>query len=65
LYRFLRRLDETVPEQALSAVVQWLLRQPAGQAMVAVDATGLTPGAISTIFVKRAKDREQGFTWRH
>jgi Transposase DDE domain len=35
-------------------------RQP-----VAVDATGLAPGAISTVFVKRAKDRGEGFTWRH
>jgi hypothetical protein len=60
-YRFLGRLHETVLEQALSAVVQWLLPQPGGQATVAVDATGLTPGAISTFFVKRAKDREPGF----
>jgi Transposase DDE domain len=29
-----------------------------------VDATGLAPGAISTFFVKRAKDRGEGFTWR-
>jgi IS5 family transposase len=65
LYRFLRRLNETVLEQALSAVVQRLLPQPGGQATVAVDATGLTPGAIRTFFVKRAKDREPGVTWRH
>ena len=32
---------------------------------MAVDATGLTPGAISTFFVKRIKDRAPGFTWRH
>jgi hypothetical protein len=32
---------------------------------VAVDATGLAPGAISTFFVKRATDRGEGFTWRH
>src|SRR5262249_24861026 len=35
------------------------------QATVAVEATGLAPGAISAFFVKRAKDREPGFTWRH
>ena len=65
LYRFLRRLDEAVLEQVLSAVVQRLLPQPGPQATVAVGATGLAPGAISTFFVKRAKDRGEGFTWRH
>jgi hypothetical protein len=65
LYRFLRRLDEAVLEQTLSAVVARLRPQPSPPATVAVDATGLTPGAISTFFVKRAKDREPGFTWRH
>jgi hypothetical protein len=32
---------------------------------IAVDATGLAPGAIRTFFVKRAKDHGEGFTWRH
>jgi Transposase DDE domain/Transposase domain (DUF772) len=65
VYRFLRRLDEAALEQALGAVVQQLMPAPARQATVAVDATGLAPGAISTFFVKRAKDRGEGFTWRH
>jgi Transposase domain (DUF772)/Transposase DDE domain len=65
LYRFLRRLDETVLEEILSAVVQQLVPQPSPPATVAVDATGLASGAISTFFVKRVKDREPGFTWRH
>jgi hypothetical protein len=65
VYRFLRRLDEAALEQALKTVVQRLTRQPGEQATVAVDATGLAPGAISTFFVKRAKDRGEGFTWRH
>jgi hypothetical protein len=65
LYRFLRRLEETVLERFLSAVVQRLIPQPSPQAIVAVDATGLAPGAVSTFFVKRAKDRGEGFTWRH
>jgi hypothetical protein len=64
-YRFLRRLDEAALEHTLSAVVQRLVSQPDPQATVAVDATGLAPGAISTFFVKRAKDRGEGFTWRH
>ena len=65
VYRLLRRLDEVTLEQTLSAVVQQLVPAPDGPATVAVDATGLAPGAISTFFVKRAKDRGEGFTWRH
>lgn len=60
LYRFLRRLDEAGLEQILSAAVHRLVSSPARQAMVAVDATGLAPGAISTFFVKRAQDRGEG-----
>jgi hypothetical protein len=65
LYRFLRRLDGAVLEQALKVVAQRLSSPLGGPATVAIDATGLTPGAISTFFVKRAKDRAPGFTWRH
>jgi Transposase DDE domain/Transposase domain (DUF772) len=65
VYRFLRRLNETALDNTLSAVVQRLDPQSGPQATVAVDATGLAPGAISTVFVKRAKDRGEGFTWRH
>jgi len=35
------------------------------QTRVAVDSTGLAPGAISTFFVKRVRDQGNGFTWRH
>lgn len=38
---------------------------PADGTTVAVDGTGLAPGAISTFFVNRARDRGQGRTWRH
>jgi len=62
VYRFLRRLDEAALEQALSTVVRRLALQPGRRATVAVDATGLAPGALSTFFVKRAKDRGEGFT---
>jgi Transposase DDE domain/Transposase domain (DUF772) len=65
VYRFLRRRDETVLEQILSAVVHRSVPPPDCQATVAVDATGLAPGAISTFFVKRVRDRGEGFTWRH
>jgi hypothetical protein len=65
LHRFLRRLTEEVLEHTLSAVVHRLIPEIDGPATVAVDATGLTPGAVSTFFVKRIKDRAPGFTWRH
>ncbi len=32
---------------------------------MAVDSTGLTPTAVSTFFIKRARDHGEGFTWRH
>jgi hypothetical protein len=65
VYRFLRRLDEAALERTLSAVVRRLAPKAGQQATVAVDATGLAPGAVSTFFVKRAKDRGDGCTWRH
>jgi Transposase DDE domain len=65
LYRFLRWLDEAVLEQSLRAVVQRLLPRPRPLTTVAVDATRLTPGAVSTFCVKRVKDREPGLTWHH
>jgi hypothetical protein len=49
----------------MDAVVQRLVPQPGHQATGAVDATGLASGAISTFSVRRAKDGELGFTWRH
>ena len=60
LDRLLRRLDAAGLEQTLSAVVARLLPQAGRPAPVAVDATGLAPGAIRTFFVKRARDRKPG-----
>jgi hypothetical protein len=65
LYRLLRRLTAEVLEHTLSAVVQRLIPPMDGPATVAVDATGLTPGAISPFVVTRSKDRAPGLTWRH
>jgi hypothetical protein len=45
-----------VLEQILSAVVERLVPLPDHLATLAVDVTDLTPGAINTFFVKRAKD---------
>src|SRR6202035_1628031 len=49
LYRFLRRLDEAAIDRALHQVVDRIpLPGPRRRARVAVDATGLSQGAIST-----------------
>lgn len=57
LFRFMLRLDEQMIERALVEVVRRLQsRRSASEkdkSTVAVDATGLAPGAISTFFVRR------------
>ena len=59
-------IDEVVLEQAISEPSRcWLTAGEKRRATVAVDATGLTPGAISTFSIERAKDREPGFTRSH
>jgi hypothetical protein len=61
LFRFMLRLDEQVIAKALAEVVHRLQRRkappgPSQQRTIAVDATGLAPGSISTFFIRR---REQ------
>lgn len=57
LFRFMLRLDEEVIDRAVSEVVRRLGRSCSGsnkqKSTVAVDATGLAPGAISTFFIRR------------
>jgi hypothetical protein len=67
LYRFLRRLDEAAITRALNQVVHGVpLPGPRRHAQVAVDATGLSPGAISTFFVRRMYHHsQQPMPWRH
>ena len=59
-FRFMLRLDEQVIAQALAEVVRRLQRRrplpKKKKPTVAVDATGLAPGSISTFFIRR---REQ------
>ena len=61
LYRFLRRLDERALVAALNETVRGLpkpsLHEQEPAAIVAVDATGLAPGAISTFYVRRTHNR--------
>ena len=66
LYRFLRRVEETTFTKALAeAVVRRLPAPPPGGTTVAVDATGLADGAISTFFIKRVREQGQDVPRRH
>lgn len=69
LYRFLRRFDERALVAALNETIRCLPKpdhyeqEPA--AIVAVDATGLAPGAISTFYVRRTNNRGgEPMLWR-
>jgi Transposase DDE domain/Transposase domain (DUF772) len=70
LYRFLRRLDERTLVTALNESVRRLPKpgyheQKEPAATVAVDATGLAPGAISTFYVRRTRNRGgEPMLWR-
>lgn len=71
LYRFLRRLDERALATALNESVRHLSKksgyyeQEEPAATVAVDATGLVPGAISTFYVRRTRNRAgEPMLWR-
>jgi hypothetical protein len=67
LYRFLRRLDETAITRALNEVVHRMaLSGTRRRTRAAVDGTGLSPGAISTFFVRRMYHHNQKpMPWRH
>jgi Transposase DDE domain/Transposase domain (DUF772) len=63
LYRFMRRLDEQALVAALNETVCHLAETSRAQpeeeetaATVAVDATGLAPGAVSTFYVRRTRN---------
>jgi hypothetical protein len=70
LFRFMLRVEEQLIAQVLAEVVRrFQSRRPAAdeaKSTVAVDATGLAPGAISTFFIRR---REQhggaAMPWRY
>lgn len=67
LYRFLRRLDESAITRTLNEVVHRMaLPGSRRRARAAIDATGLSPGAISTFFVRRMyHHNQQPMPWRH
>jgi hypothetical protein len=60
LYRFMRCIDDSVLDSILVEAVKRLplfRRGKSHKRTVAVDATGLAPGAISTFFVNRQRNR--------
>jgi hypothetical protein len=64
-YRFMRRLSAERIQIALQeAALETIKNGPAKRAVFAVDATGLAPGAISTFFINRKRDRGEGLPWR-
>lgn len=69
LYRFLKRLDAKTINQALGEAARRLgvaSPQRRRRARVAVDATGLAQGAVSTFFVRRMYHHSgQPLPWRH
>jgi hypothetical protein len=67
LYRFLKRLGDGPIHQALGSTVRRLrLPRSRRRARVAVDATGLSPGAVSTFFVRRMHHHtKKPLPWRH
>ena len=68
LYRFLKRLGDGPIHQALGATVRRLRGKSRRKrrARVAVDATGLAQGAVSTFFVRRMHPHtHKPMPWRH
>ena len=68
LYRFLKRLEENTIHQALGEAARRLgtVGPRRRRARVAVDATGLAQGAVSTFFVRRMYHHSgQPLPWRH
>jgi hypothetical protein len=64
LYRFLCRLEEDMIHRAIAGTVQQIKANNAS-ATLAVDATGLAPGSISTFFINHKRDRSEGLPWRY
>ena len=60
LYRCLRRTNEDDLTRLLHEIIRRMPPPPDGGTTVAVDGTGLAPGAISTFFVNRVRDRGEG-----
>jgi len=61
----MRRLSAERIQIALQeAALETIKNGPAKRAVFAVEATGLAPGAMSTFFINRKRDRGEGLPWR-
>lgn len=66
LYRFLLRLEEEDVAQAMREIVRRMPGRWRSPATVAVDATGLAPGAVSSYFIRRVEHfGDKPRTWKH
>src|SRR5215207_1038695 len=65
LYRFMRRVDETLINEVLGATARRVRSGKTGEkSTVAVDGTGLEATSVSRFFVNRQRDRGQGLEWK-
>lgn len=65
LYRFMRRVEETLIDKVLGATAQRVTTGKTGEkSTVAVDGTGLEGTSVSRFFVNRQRDRGQGLEWK-
>lgn len=62
LYRCLRHISEDELTRLPHETIRRMPPPPEDGTTVAVDATGLAPGAISTFFGNRVRDQGQGLT---
>lgn len=66
LYRFLLRLEPEDVAQAMREIVRRIPGRWRSPATVAVDATGLAPGAVSSYFIRRVEHfGDKPRTWKH
>lgn len=66
LYRFLLRLEEDDVARVMNEIVRRMPGRWRSPATVAVDATGLAPGAVSSYFIRRVEHfGDKPRTWRH
>lgn len=64
LHCFMKRLAAGALARVLEEAVRRMPPAKPGGMTVAVDATGLAPGAVSVFFVNRVRDRGNGLPWR-
>ncbi len=66
LYRFLLRLEEEDVARVMNEIVRRMPGRWRSPATVAVDATGLAPGAVSSYFIRRVEHfGDKPRTWKH